>query len=568
MDQKKSFFDKLTWTRFIRSVTRFAGSEVGWKAKLMFAGLIAFLFAINGLNVVNNYVGRDFITAIADRNKAEFIRQAFFYIGVFAASTLVAVLYRFTEERLGLLWRGFITRRVITAYLSEEVFYRLESSGELANPDQRIADDVRTFTVTTLSFILMVLNSSFTVVAFSGVLWTINPLLFGVAVGYAACGSFFTIVFGRPLIRLNYNQLDREANFRSGLIHVRENAESVVLGRREGRLTGRLLRRLDDLLSNMRRIMAVNRNLGFFTTWYNWMIQIIPALIVAPAFIKGEIEFGVITQSAAAFSMLVAAFSLIITQFQAISNFTAVVARLDSLVAAIEGSPSTRDTGIVISNEDGRVGYEHLTLLSPRDSQVLLKDLSISIPLGTRVLISGANDAGKVALFKATAGLVASGQGRIIRPSADRMHFLAERPYLPPGTLREVLVRTMLDSEISNDRLLALLKELNLEAVVTRANGLDTEQDWGTLLSLGEQQLLAFIHIFLATPRFVFLDRPGTALPPDQVQTILQLLSEHSISYLTVGKADEEIDLYDAALEIGEQGEWAWRQVRDGRINT
>jgi putative ATP-binding cassette transporter len=110
--------------------------------------------------------------------------------------------------------------------------------------------------------------------------------------------------------------------------------------------------------------------------------------------------------------------------------------------------------------------------------------------------------------------------------------------------------------------------ELNLEAVVTRANGLDTEQDWGTLLSLGEQQLLAFIHIFLATPRFVFLDRPGTALPPDQVQTILQLLSEHSISYLTVGKADEEIDLYDAALEIGEQGEWAWRQVRDGRINT
>jgi putative ATP-binding cassette transporter len=568
MDQKKSFFDKLTWTRFIRSVTRFAGSEVGWKAKLMFAGLIAFLFAINGLNVVNNYVGRDFITAIADRNKAEFIRQAFFYIGVFAASTLVAVLYRFTEERLGLLWRGFITRRVITAYLSEEVFYRLESSGELANPDQRIADDVRTFTVTTLSFILMVLNSSFTVVAFSGVLWTINPLLFGVAVGYAACGSFFTIVFGRPLIRLNYNQLDREANFRSGLIHVRENAESVVLGRREGRLTGRLLRRLDDLLSNMRRIMAVNRNLGFFTTWYNWMIQIIPALIVAPAFIKGEIEFGVITQSAAAFSMLVAAFSLIITQFQAISNFTAVVARLDSLVAAIEGSPSTGDTGIVISNEDGRVGYEHLTLLSPRDSQVLLKDLSISIPLGTRVLISGANDAGKVALFKATAGLAASGQGRIIRPSADRMHFLAERPYLPPGTLREVLVRTMLDSEISNDRLLALLKELNLEAVVTRANGLDTEQDWGTLLSLGEQQLLAFIHIFLATPRFVFLDRPGTALPPDQVQTILQLLSEHSISYLTVGKADEEIDLYDAALEIGEQGEWAWRQVRDGRINT
>jgi putative ATP-binding cassette transporter len=444
MGQEKALIDKLTLSRLVRSVRTFAGSEVGWKAKWMFAGLFAFLFAINGLNVVNNYVGRDFITAISQRNMAEFIRQAFFYVGVFAASTLVAVLSRFTEERLGLLWRGFITRQAITVYLSQETFYRLESSGELANPDQRIADDVRTFTVTTLSFVLMLLNSSFTVVAFSGVLWTINPLLFGVAVGYAACGSLITIVFGRPLIRLNYHQLDKEADFRSGLIHVRENAESMVLARREGRLTVRLLRRLDDLLSNTRRIMAVNRNLGFFTTGYNWMIQIIPALIVAPAFINGEIEFGVITQSAAAFSMLVAAFSLIITQFQSISNFTAVVARLDSMMSAIEGRPLTGETGIQISGEDGRVAYEHLTLLSPRDGQVLLKDLSISIPLGTRVLISGPTEAGKVALFKATAGLTASGQGRIIRPSADRMHFLAERPYVPPGTLREVLFRTML----------------------------------------------------------------------------------------------------------------------------
>ena len=180
----------------------------------------------------------------------------------------------------------------------------------------------------------MALNSAFTIVAFSEVLWTISPLLFGVAVLYAASGSFFTIVLGRPLIRLNYDQLDKEASFRSGLIHVRDNAETIRLARR-GRPNAKLLDRLDDLVANFRKITSINRNVGFFTTGYNWMIQIIPALIIAPAFIEGKIEFGVITQSAMAFSTLVAAFSLIVTQFQSLSSFAAVVARLSSLVGAV-----------------------------------------------------------------------------------------------------------------------------------------------------------------------------------------------------------------------------------------
>ena len=188
---------KITAVRFVRAVRNFTNSEVGWKAKLMFAGLIALLFGINGMNVVNSYVGREFMTAIADRNKAEFIRQALFYIGVFAASTLVAVIARFIEERLGLLWREFLTRQAVMLYLADGTYYRLDAAGELGNPDQRIAEDVRAFTVTTLSFVLMLLNSSFTVVAFSGVLWSISPLLFIVAVLYAACGSSLTIALGR-----------------------------------------------------------------------------------------------------------------------------------------------------------------------------------------------------------------------------------------------------------------------------------------------------------------------------------------------------------------------------------
>jgi ABC-type uncharacterized transport system, permease and ATPase components len=579
--------NRLTWDRFVQGIKSFAASEVGPKAKTLFAGLIALLFGINGLNVVNSYVGRDFMTAIADRNTAEFIWQAILYLGVFAASTVAAVFYRFTEERLGVLWREWLTRGLVNVYLDHPIYYRLNdrliANGEIANPDQRIADDVRAFTVTTLSFVLMLLNATFTVVAFSGVMWSISPLLFIVAVLYAAIGSYLTFVLGRPLIGLNYSQLDKEANFRADLIHVRENAESVALLRREGRLRAMLLRHLEELTANFRRIISVNRNLGFFTTGYNYLIQIIPALIVAPLFMRGEVEFGVITQSAVAFAHLLGAFSLIVTQFQSISSFTAVIARLGALGEAIEQARSTPVlaievcqhhrrrpecpicvghstpvSAVEICEEDGRITYERLTLLAPEDDRPLVKELSVSIPCGTRVLISGPNETAKVALFRATAGIWDTGEGRIIRPGPDQILFLPERPYLPPGTLRESLLRTGQEFVISDDRILTTLRALDLEPVLMRAGGLDVEQDWDNILSLGEQQLLAFARLLLAAPRFAFLDRVSTALSPRQVDQILKMFSENSITYLTVGDTDDRLDNYDAVLELAGDGGWKW----------
>jgi putative ATP-binding cassette transporter len=338
---------KTTAMRFVRAVRTFAQSEVGWKAKLIFGALVLLLCAANALNVINSYVGRNFMTAIADRDMSGFVRQAFVYGVVFAALTLVAVIARFGEERLGLLWRDTMTRGIVRRYLADGSYQRLKASGAIANPDQRISEDVRAYTVTTLSFVLMALNSAFTIAAFSEVLWTISPLLFGVAVLYAAGGSFFTFVLGRPLIKLNYDQLDKEASFRSGLIHVRDNAEAIMLAREEDSQVAQLLVRIDDLVANFRKITSINRNVGFFTTGYNWMIQIIPALIIAPAFIEGKIEFGVITQSAVAFSALVAAFSLIVTQFQSLSSFAAVVARLSALAESVgqAGDPPPGEAG-------------------------------------------------------------------------------------------------------------------------------------------------------------------------------------------------------------------------------
>jgi ABC-type uncharacterized transport system fused permease/ATPase subunit len=243
MSAQPALLDLQTLRRFIRAARDLLTSEVRRQAIAVLLFLLAFALSVNGLNVVNSYVGRDFMTAIAHREMAEFVGLAILYIGLFAAMTAVAVLYRFTEERRGLLWRSWLTRRVTERYLD-----------------------------------------------------------------------------GRTYLRL----------------------KSITLLHREDRLRVRLLSRIDELAANLRRITSVNRNLGFFTTGYNYLIQIIPTLIVAPRFIRGEVEFGVITQSAMAFAQLLGAFSLIINQCGSTSSFAAVVARLSALAGAIEGKSVDR----------------------------------------------------------------------------------------------------------------------------------------------------------------------------------------------------------------------------------
>jgi len=544
-----------TWSQFRRAVTDFANCEVGWRARGLFALLITLLFAFNGLNVLNSYVGRDFMTAISNRDSARFTREAIAYLGVFAASALVGAFYSFSEQRLGLLWREWLTRRLLGAYLDRRAYYRLSAAGVLTSPDERIAEDVRAFTATTLSFVLMLSNTAVTVLAFSGVLWSISRTLFAVAVLYAACGSALTVLFGRPLVWLNYNQLDKEADFRANLVHVQANAESIALLHREGRIGARLRRRFDDLTANMRRIIAVNRNLAFFTNGYNYVIQIIPALVVAPLFIRGEVEFGVITQSAMAFSTLVGALSLVVTQFGSISSFAAVVTRLGSLADAMEQGLSPAAAPIDVREDEAHVAYERLTLLSPGSDHVLLRDLSVSVPHGTRVLIVGPNDAAKVALFRATAGIWENGSGRIVRPGLDGILFLPERPYLSPGTLRDVLVR---EGVIGDEQIATLLRGLDLEAVLERMGGLDIERDWDDVLSLGEQQLLSVARVVLAAPRFVFLERPGATLGAAHADRVLSLLRERSITYLTLGDGGDMLDNHDFVLELTVDGGWTW----------
>ncbi len=547
-----------TWPRFKRALRRFRDSSAWPRGLGLFALLICLLVAINLMNVLSSYVGRDWISAIEHRSRALFIEKTWLYGGIFAALTVATAFYRFAEERLALLWRDWQTRELLGAYFDNRAFYKLAKAGELENPDQRIAEDVRTFTITTLSFVLMLFNGGFTVLAFSGVLWSISPRLFIVAVIYALLGTGLTILLGRPLVQLNNRQLDKEASFRSELIHVGENADAIALLNREDRLKSRLLMRLDDLVSNMRRMTKVNRNVGMFTTGYSYLIQLIPALVVAPLFIDGQVEFGVITQSAVAFTHLMGAFSLIVTQFQSISSYVAVIGRLDRLADAMDHPQCLGEASIEIIESVGDISFEHLTLTSD-DGTCLINDLNLSINSAKRVLVTGASGFARVALFKATAGLSCRGSGCIRRPHSSRMLFLAEHPYLPKGTLRELLLHPSQDANVTNDHILRVLESLQIERIA-QTHGLTEERDWNSTISLGDQALIAVARVLLSDSAFVFFDRMTTSMDLNQSRRVLKLLAGAGIGYFVLGKPNENLGTFDAVLQLERDASWSWQE--------
>lgn len=556
------------WGLFTRLIVNFRRSRQGNKATSLFLAIVILMLGLNGLNIMNSYIGRDFMSALADRDAPRFMEKAFLWATVFMSLTGVAVVLRYCEERLGLVWREFMTGQFVSLYISPGTYYRMNDEiirqSGVEHPDQRIADDVKTFTTVTLSFILMVMNGLFTIIAFSGVLWMISPWLFGAAILYAILGSLITVLVGGRLVELNYAQLDKEATFRAGLIHVRERAESIALLHHESRLRPRLMRQFKALADNFRAIINVNRNLGFFTTGYNYMIQIIPILLVAPLFMQGRVEFGVVTQSAMAFQMLVGAFSLVVTQFQSLSSFAAVIQRLISLWYVIELAQASNVSGLNFKEGRNEIMYQDLTLFSPNDKRVLIKGLSGTIKAGQRVLVSG-DEPSRDALFRATAGIYDAGSGTVTRPPLERILFLPERPYLPPGTLRQCLAPPGRTRDLPDDEILDLFAMLGIEDVPARSGGLDVEQDWDGILSAPEQRIISFARILIAKPRFVIMANPYRDMDEAIRTRVFRLLKDQRVTLVNMGQLGQDpredpLEEYDVIIELGDGGRWEWRQ--------
>ena len=538
----------------------FFSSENGWRrAAIWLALLVLFSFSVAAVQVLMSYAGRDFMTAISNRDEAGYGRTLWRYLGTFALAVPIGVFYRYAEQRLGLLWRKQLTQHLMRRYFFNRAYYRLRGSTTIDNPDQRISEDVKNFTTGTLSYLLIALNSLVTLIAFIGVLWSISSTLVGVLFGYAFFGTVISILIGRRLVGLYYLQYQREADFRHGLIRVQDNAESIAFYRGEKREHRDLGTRLISVLDNTFSIIGWSRNLAFFTNSYNYAALVLPVVVVAPLFMHHKVEFGVVLQAVGAFAQVLAALSLIIAQFEGLSSFSAGVARLGALVGELddfdaEEAHEARHSQIDVG-QAGQLCLENLTVCTPDGKKKLVKELSLSLQPGQSVVLMGDSGTGKSSLLRTVAGLWPSAGGSISRPPLRDMICLPQRPYMVPGTLRDQLLYPSPEGHADDSALEKVMKRVNLKDVFDRVDGdFNAVVDWTNVLSLGEQQRVSFARLLLREPRVAFLDEATSALDEANEQHLYEELRKTGCAYISVGHRDTLKEFHEFVLVLHKGG--------------
>jgi vitamin B12/bleomycin/antimicrobial peptide transport system ATP-binding/permease protein len=540
----------------------FFASERRRKARGFLITLLLLALAVGAIQVLMSYAGRDFMTAITRRDADGYWKALGWYLGTFALAIPVGVYYRWVEERLALLWREWMAQHLVKRYFNNRAYFRLRGSESVDNPDQRISEDVRNFTTSSLSFLLILLNSVVTLIGFIGVLWMISGTLVAMLVVYALAGTAISIAIGRKLVRLHYHQYEKEADFRYGLVRVRDNAESIAFYRGEKREHLDLFNRLTAAVANMRQVIIRNRNLAFFTNSYNYLALVLPVLVVAPMYMRGEVEFGVVTQAAGAFGTVLTAVSLIITQFGGLSAYLAGVQRLGSLWDQLdEHDAEEQRIAYEATNkpdENSRVvKLEKLTICTPGKMKTLVEELSFELRAGQSLLIMGPSGTGKSSVLRTIAGLWPGACGLLERPAFDQLMFLPQRPYMVEGCLRDQLLYPYPDRGADKDEILRVVEKVNLTDVLARVDGdLERVTDWNNMLSLGEQQRIAFARLFLRKPKFAFLDEATSALDEDNQDLLYQKLRASGIAYISVGHRTTLVAHHDRLLKLDRSGSW------------
>jgi len=522
---------------------------------LLLLGLSA---AVGFVQVLVSYAGRDFFTSLAQRDTQGFYRHLWIYIGTFAIAVPVGVFYRYCADRLSLLWRQWLTQIMVSRYFFNRAFYRLRYAGHVDNPDQRISEDIRFFTTGILGYLLTLINSLVTLFAFTGVLFSISWKLPVVVFLFAGAGTFLSILIGKRLVGLNFLQNQKEADFRYGLVRVRDNAESIAFFRGEKPEKRDLMVRFTEVVANTLRIIGWNRTLGFFTNGYSSLAVIVPVLIVGPMFMRGQIEFGVVTQAQGAFAQMVLALSVVVAQFEGISVFAASVKRLAGLWEEldeydIEDFRAERERAGEVSEGGRGLVLNNLTIQTPDREKTLTRGLNFTLPPGKSALVMGESGAGKSSLLRTIAGLWQSGSGTIERPNSNNLIFLPQRPYLVQGTLREQLVYPRSWNGTDDSAIVEALSKVNLSEVF-RDGDLGVVQDWTNILSLGEQQRISFARIFLNNPQIAFLDEATSALDEQNERVLYQNLVESGISFVSVGHRSTLKEFHDFLIVLDRDG--------------
>jgi vitamin B12/bleomycin/antimicrobial peptide transport system ATP-binding/permease protein len=499
-----------------------------WRIASVLLGVVVGLtLGMVYLSVLLNDWYRQFYNALEQRDFGSFQYLLLYFCGLAAIHVVAAVYRLYLNQMLEMRWRTWLTERYLNAWLSKQVYYRLELENRgTDNPDQRIAEDLRAFTQGTLSLALGFLSAVTTLGSFVVILWnvggsisftlggmeiTIPGFMVWLAIVYAAIGTVLTHYVGRRLIGINFEQERREADFRFSLVRLRENAEGVALYRGERAEEEHLRGRFGAIQANWWTLMQYTKRLTFFTSSYSQASVIFPFLAGAPRFFAGEIQLGGLIQISSAFGRVEDSLSWFITSYARLADWRASVERLLTFHDALAriGGEVDRDTGVRVERHAApALQAEGLQLALP-DGRTILPNGAFSVAPGERVVVSGPSGTGKSTLFRALAGIWPFGQGRVALPENAQTLFLPQKPYIPIGTLRAAVAYPASPDAFPDGEIRAVLSAMQLDGLVAR---LDDAANWSMTLSGGEQQRLALARALLHRPSWLFLDEATSAL--------------------------------------------------------
>jgi len=510
---------------------------------------------------------KPFYDALSHRDFAQFLEQLGVF-GLIAGALLVLnVAQRWLGETLKLRLRQGLTHDLIHNWLQPGRAFRLSQAGPMGvNPDQRMHEDARHLTELSADLGIGLLQSSILLVTFVAVLWSLsNDFVFHLgdrhfaipgymvwaAIVYSGSASLLSYWVGRNLVDRNAQRYAREADLRFSLVRVNEHIDAIALSAGEADEERRIEIDLAAVLAATGRLVSGLTNLTWITAGYGWFTLVAPILVAAPLYFAGTISFGGLMMASGAFIQVQSSLRWFVDNFSTIADWRATLLRVASFRRAILDTDVLHDVAGRIAYEAGDPGkfrIEDLEIASPAGC-TMLKEKKVRIEAGERILIVGETGTGKTLLFRALAGLWPWGAGRVVHPRGEELHCMPRTPYLPPGTLREILAYPSKAETFEGSAYANALVRLELERLVPL---LDLSRRWDHELSEDEQQTLAFARVVLHAPPWVLIDEVLDSLDEDARRCILGLFVKdlQRTGVIHIGRADAHDHLFSRVLHL------------------